>query len=776
MTTVILCAPLFISCSNRQPTNSSSADSSSTEETLSSESNSNTSILESSSSTSSESSSSSIDASSSSSSNDSSSSEVEIKEDEIYAIDNGFVFTKIEGKKEYRLSYNGDKNVKSLSLPEQYNGIPVTIIDNSAFKNLVNLNSIVLPSTVKEIKDEAFYNCRSLSNIYLGNDLLDVVLINQYTYSNIDINFGENVFTNSYLPTIHLDSNNNQGDVYVSTERVTDEFDSFDYHIEMNSESPFKVSGSIELDQVIDNKKVVINVGAHGKYKESYVDIVKGDNKVRVEMPNFGIYASHYNVAFLSATYPTTIFALKAPTITENGTIPTYTFLERNKAFDWDNLQYNIRALPNTTWTNATLGGYSLGVEYMNEFIKDLYDVNPSSKITFYVTDLSVDMVYKFFVANRIHESQYNIVMLSDGTASASLLVKNFSGSNPTSQYQRLYNSLKNVKDHIWTTGEFDIDYISKNLAEYNPSANFPCFHFANHIYTTLNLFSNCQWWVNRFRVGENLAAINQKDPNFANSIVSNPKLVNNIYANSLLAGLNEEQQTKFKALFHFNTDDFDLSRENGKKIIVILGTSWSGESSSLYNYMKATMDFYGDEYDYYYKPHPGWPTSTCTERKVIFDQLKDEGYSFTEIDGAIAAEIIMYFNNDIYLCGYSSSTYASLDSTNKGMGLMEWGVSMPTTETSQDAAYKPYMYNYLTILNPDSELGQSLSLDTSKSYYLVEYNDYNDKGDDVAADRDDPTIESEYSKHDIAVYCLEDGTVTYYKNGIAVNKDGSAI
>lgn len=700
--------------------------------------------------------------------------------EDVYAKQNGFEFTLIDGKKEFCIDYIGDKSVQTLTVPKDYNDIPVTEIKEHAFADMENLATVYLPSSIKEIKDKAFFNCRALSKVYYGDLLSNIVVINQYTYSDNDIVFGENVFTNSYLPVVHFDSNNNQGDVYVSSERVSNEFDYLNYHIEMNDESPFKVDGVLQLDQIKDNKKVHIEIGAHGKYKKSYIELVKGTDTKKVIMPNFGIYAQHYNVAFLSATYPTTIFALKAHTITDNGNIPTYVYLERSAAFNWDNLQYNIRPLPNVARSKAIQNHYSVAVELMNDYIKDLYDINPDSKISFYVTDLSSDMIYKFFVANRIYEWQYNIIMLSDGRGSADILVGEYAVDNPSQQHKKLYDSLKAVRDYIWEKGEFDLEYIKKNLYLCNYSSgstiNYPCFFFANHMYTALNLFSNCEWWVNRFRTGENLSAITAKDTDFANSIVNNPKLVNNIYANSLLAALNDEQEEKFKILFHYDNEDFNISRENNKKIMVFLGSSWTGEQNSLYSYMKATMDFYGDEFDYYYKPHPGWPTSTCTERNQIFDTLKQEGYSFIEIDGAVAAEIIMYFNKDIYLCGYSSTTYASLDETNRGMGQMEWGVPMPKIVTDTDHAYKPYMYNYMTSLSPSSELGTSLGLDRSKTYFLVEYNDYDDTGVSFPAGRDDPTMLSEYQKHNIAIYCLEDGIIKYYKDGTAVNKDGSAI
>ena len=47
---------------------------------------------------------------------------------------------------------------------------PVTVIDREAFHGM-NMNSLVLPDSVVEIKDSAFENCGCLRDVYLGNNL-----------------------------------------------------------------------------------------------------------------------------------------------------------------------------------------------------------------------------------------------------------------------------------------------------------------------------------------------------------------------------------------------------------------------------------------------------------------------------------------------------------------------------------------------------------------------------------------------------------------------------
>lgn len=49
-----------------------------------------------------------------------------------------------------------------LIIPEEIEGLPVTRIASEAFYNIDNIIEVVLPSTIKEIGERAFYNCKKL--------------------------------------------------------------------------------------------------------------------------------------------------------------------------------------------------------------------------------------------------------------------------------------------------------------------------------------------------------------------------------------------------------------------------------------------------------------------------------------------------------------------------------------------------------------------------------------------------------------------------------------
>ena len=668
--------------------------------------------------------------------------------------DQGLAYFYDQDTQGYGVLFQGDRSITSINVPNVYMGTPIKHILPGCFAELKALATVTLPTTEFEIDDGAFVNNVSLTTLKRGESIWGLTKVNGTFVNQEDVEIGDRNFVEAPIASISLGGENAKGDINVIAKGTTGIIDSIEYDIKMNEVSPYGAKGTLSLN---GETNAPIATGAHGIYREVTLKFLKGETVVdTLELDQIPVSAKVYNVAMLTATYPTTIFTLKAPEITNNGEIPTYTLLERYAAFNWDQLQWNIRELPNISHEDATHASnsrfFGAAHEWMKDYIADLYEANPESKFHFFFTDLSIDYFYYTVVAQGIEEERYDLTMLSDGTASAAILSSiygTWSQGNPSRAHQQMMDSIAKVKDHLFYNG-WDPDYIKANLANINGTrADYdgkPNYWFANHAYSTLCLLDNCEWWLNRLRAGENLSAINKVDPEFVTKILGTEGLKQNIYANSLLAALSEEDQAKFKAIFHFDSDSFDESRKQEKKIMVILGTSWSGEADTLYGLMKATMLLYGDAYDYYYKPHPGWPTSTCPERNAIFDRLRAEGFEFEELDGAVAAEIIMYFNSDIYLAGYSSTTYASLDDTNEGMGACDW--------TANTEEYTEYMYSYLSLVGVDDPLRAQYGLDADKTYYVVHYNE---------------NKKSVYDLHDTAIICLENSSVTYYKNGSVV-------
>ncbi|MGN0424281.1 MAG: leucine-rich repeat domain-containing protein [Acetatifactor sp.] len=65
----------------------------------------------------------------------------------------------------------GVTNMTTASIPDTYNGEPVTGLRGNTFSNMPLLKEVDLPNTITEIRGQAFKNCRSLQRVTLPNRL-----------------------------------------------------------------------------------------------------------------------------------------------------------------------------------------------------------------------------------------------------------------------------------------------------------------------------------------------------------------------------------------------------------------------------------------------------------------------------------------------------------------------------------------------------------------------------------------------------------------------------
>ena len=240
--------------------------------------------------------------------------------------------------------------------------------------------------------------------------------------------------------------------------------------------------------------------------------------------------------------------------------------------------------------------------------------------------------------ANKIPTGQYSIRLLSDGSATYVFTNEAFDVKDPDSKQAELIALWNAAKNKEYETGEVSMSY-----SDYHD-------HW-DSMYAVLSIEPGTQWWMTRtnlFTSGDDNA--------FANKIASDPN-VKKMNVSSMLTSLqNRGEYTvqAFKALYNFNDGYFDAATQQGKKVMMLLGTYVTYEQN-FDDYANLTEVIYGDDYLYYYKGHPNTPTGMYPQKQEQLDRL-----SITDVDSSVAAELILFFNPEIGLSGYGSSTYNS--------------------------------------------------------------------------------------------------------------------
>ncbi len=111
------------------------------------------------------------------------------------------------------------------------------------------------------------------------------------------------------------------------------------------------------------------------------------------------------------------------------------------------------------------------------------------------------------------------------------------------------------------------------------------------------------------------------------------------------------------------------------------------------------------------------------------------------EIDGSIAAEIILFFNDDLILSGWNTSTFDSTDLYDS----IEILYGTPKESASKVYGDKVVLFstiaNLAALKSEHAELFGEGKLDVSKHYLYIEYND----------------LAPDYNRHEIGFCCTDD-------------------
>ncbi len=481
-----------------------------------------------------------------------------------------------------------------------------------------------------------------------------------------------------------------------------------------------QVSHTIKL---VDNMDVyqadLENFGKH------YVTLTykKGDETIAVSKEAIvGIAAQEYNIAYLNATFPVVLFTLSLwdneNCITkgaQGNPVPTFCVFERAYSWDWEKLPENVYRLPyadDICYEGRNSGNWVENRANAAAYIKELYEISPDARFHLYTVDNYPEHIPMLFDANQIPQSQYDAVLLSDGSGTYSIFNRVFKDDTDGSKYRSLCAKWKECRRKSAEEGKYvSIEDGEWGLPEYASVAAKE-----DHV----------SWWVARtngtFQV-ENTQLLEQ--------VVGEctVKSVSQMLADIKDIGKAEE----LKALYRFNNEMFTDARASDKPVMLFLGTVVSAEQT-FEDYANLTMNYYGDRFQYYYKGHPGTPTALYPDK---ISQLEKLG--ITDVDSSIPAELILFFFPDIYMCGYPSSTYLSVDTEKMACGLFG-----NTKEEGEQLEYGRMMDFFATPIDLQHPEYGSFCKEQNHPYYVLEFNDT--------------------SKYDCAIYDAADDSLTFYK------------
>ncbi len=482
------------------------------------------------------------------------------------------------------------------------------------------------------------------------------------------------------------------------------------------------ISGKkIELDAYYGKHSVIINA-------------VNTEHAFCNETKEVAVSTDEYIIAPISGSMPQLYFTLNMKEITNDYSIPAFVWLARPGSWNWDNLPDNVFAMPNVDKSEVLIhNNYDRMVEATNDYIKELYAINNNAKFNLYINDYNTYLYLKLLVANGIPEDNYYVTLLSDGGASYAAFNEAFNSDDPNfdadAKYDQMVADLNTLYDEVKQKGDYnwtDTFVISTSKLNQYP-------------YVIAREKNNVEWWVLRPRSG----VLCSPDEEFINRVLNDDKTEGIIEERNFakpLTTMTEEEKTALKNLYNFNNELFEAADQSGKKAMMILGSWAKPENEPDFEaYVRFVKAYYGDEFVYYYKGHPNTPTSNYPDKQAQLEKL-----GLIDVESSINAELILFFYPDIYMCGYDSSTFMSVQKPEMACAMFNM---RKDAEAMDNKEYKDLLGIYVSKIDIGKFEYPALCAPAGQSYFLLEYNNM---GEDFEAD--------------FGIYNDTLGTITNYK------------
>ena len=431
----------------------------------------------------------------------------------------------------------------------------------------------------------------------------------------------------------------------------------------------------------------------------------------------FNVSIKEIFIAPIAASLPIMLLSFELFNISNTYNCPIFVFLERYKTWNWDYLPNNVYLFDFINQTNfRNINFYDIYFS-LDKWINQLYKANNDIKIHLFLNDYHLYVFALYIFANNIPEKNYDLTLLSDGTASYMSFNKYFDNNETyIENYRNMRKKWKEHKQLIWDLKSYS-DNIKNEKFINSQEINYYC-------YIIVNEEKNVYWWLTKIK---GLFAPN--NPKMLDELINNKHILLKD-TQHLLSLLNESEAYQIKNLFNFKENYFEEASQKNKSIMVIAGTYHQNENY-FYDYCKALKKFYRQEFIYYYKGHPLTPTENYPDKQRDLKNI-----NITTIDSIIPLEIIFYFNPEIYLSGYYTSSFIEIK--NKTLKAL-------FDQFKKDEDYfKKFDFFMKYIDKNDTKFGQYLNAT-----------------DGIVLDLNREKLK--YFEYDFGIYYKEDNIINYY-------------
>ncbi len=489
---------------------------------------------------------------------------------------------------------------------------------------------------------------------------------------------------------------------------------------------------TVSDEETLSQKSVEVDA-YYGRHDVT-VNITKDDGTVASKTSEVCLSASEYNIASLSGSMPVLLFTLQILEDKNINEYPTFVWLDRSGAWNWNGLPENVYPLPTATEEEYTTPNVnrSLMYEKTQDYIKELASINEESRFNLYLNDYDTDQYLHMIVANGINDRS-TCTYLSDGAFSYVQINNVFNVENATAKYEQMAQEYLSTKEQVESRGYYNWD------SGFTVNGN----ELRDYLLVIAHEEDNVNWVFPRLR-SDHIKLDKDTTDFVKNYIIYTTngtvygKGIKEVGINTMLLAIqsDENKVQELKSLYKFNDDMFTEAAESGKKVMMLLG-SWATSEEDFEVYTALTKLFYGDEYVYYYKGHPNTPTDMYPEKAEQLDEL-----GLIDVESTINAELILFFFPDIYMSGYSSSTFNSIQ--NPEMACIFWNATKEQALATADQNGEMFDYYASKLANDDETYG-SLLENVEHTYFLIETND---------------SLGLDY---EFAIYDSTDGTIKYY-------------